>query len=369
MTRPIATFFGGVTPASADEEVLAFQVGQVIGALGYELHHGGYNGLMEHAARGAATSNAPIVANTLSGKEEWGAFNPYVTEPVYAHGMGQRMTDLVERSDVIVAMAGGVGSLHELTAALWYSGNIRKVPILVLGDTAHRLITFLKQERWLYESPTRPLDFLHDPASIVEARQLLQQIAGAAAGPKSRAQTLEDRVLRAGSVDGTYKLPNGETVSGYFDPFRLASDPTLSTEVAAALARKVRVLPDAVAGLALGGVALATDLSRALGRPLLIVRPQPKAYGTFAQIEGSGAVRGQRVLVVDDVVRSGRQMLSAIRVLQQADMIVPEAMCVLERSDTARILLKEENVDLQSMWTDQDPDNGGPCTSTHRSGG
>ncbi|MFF9147846.1 hypothetical protein ACF1BN_23625 [Streptomyces sp. NPDC014861] len=37
---------------------------------------------------------------------------------------------------------------------------IRPVPILLAGPTALRLLAFLREEKWLYETPTRPLGFL-----------------------------------------------------------------------------------------------------------------------------------------------------------------------------------------------------------------
>ncbi|MGH8902511.1 MAG: hypothetical protein ACRDYA_12735 [Egibacteraceae bacterium] len=77
---PVATFFGGCVPASAEEEELAYRAGRELGLLGFRLHHGGYNGLMEQAAKGAADVDAQVVAVTLRGKGEWGAFNP--TSPI-----------------------------------------------------------------------------------------------------------------------------------------------------------------------------------------------------------------------------------------------------------------------------------------------
>ncbi|MFH9400782.1 hypothetical protein ACH4JS_13565 [Streptomyces sp. NPDC017638] len=46
-----AVFFGGVVPASAEEEHMAEQIGTMLAESGFTLVHGGYNGLMEAAAR------------------------------------------------------------------------------------------------------------------------------------------------------------------------------------------------------------------------------------------------------------------------------------------------------------------------------
>jgi uncharacterized protein (TIGR00725 family) len=355
---PIATFFGGVMPASAEEQELAYHVGRELGTLGFTLRHGGYNGLMEYAARGAASVGARVVAVTLAGKEEWGEFNPHVDESIHTPDMGTRLAQLVDRADVIVGMGGGVGSLHELTAAIWYAGNIRHTPVILAGQTAARLLAFLKHERWLYESPTRPLDFLHTSQTAAEFRRVLLGLPLPSRSHRNGGvRSLDERIRQAAFVHGPYHLANGWVLSNYFDPFRLAADPVLSSDLADAMARRLRNPPDVVVGMALGGVALAANLSQVLARPLMIARPRPKEYGTFAQLEGI-AQRGQRALLVDDVVRSGRQMLGAIRSLEDAGLVISEAMCVLDRSGSGRRSLHEHGVCLQSMLSDMHADTG-----------
>lgn len=163
--RHTASFFGGVVPASDGEQRLAFEIGKRLGEAGMALLHGGYNGLMEQAARGAASTGGEVVAVTLTAVA-WGEFNPYVTDVVLLDRMGERMHRFLDRTHLVVAMGGGVGTLHELTSALWYAGNIRPVPVMLAGPTALRLSAFLKSDRWLYESPTRPLSFLREIPDI-----------------------------------------------------------------------------------------------------------------------------------------------------------------------------------------------------------
>lgn len=156
-----AVFFGGVVPASTEEENLAEEIGRALAQAGYTLLHGGYNGLMEAAARGAASEGTTVTAVTLAGKHDaWGAFNPHTTTSVHLPDLGARLQHYLESADLIVAMGGGVGTLHELTAALYYATTVRPVPVCLAGPAALRLLAFLREEKWLYETPTRPLGFL-----------------------------------------------------------------------------------------------------------------------------------------------------------------------------------------------------------------
>jgi orotate phosphoribosyltransferase len=90
------------------------------------------------------------------------------------------------------------------------------------------------------------------------------------------------------------------------------------------------------------------DLSRVLQRPLLLARTQPKAYGTLARIEGV-PVPGHRALLVDDVVRSGRQMAEVAAALRDSGLTVTDASCVLLRSPAGLRLLQEHGIRLQSL--------------------
>ncbi|MEU7765012.1 LOG family protein [Nocardia sp. NPDC049190] len=171
----IASFFGGVVPASEEEERLAKDVGRDLAAAGFVLQHGGYNGLMEAAANGASGAGGEVVAVTLS-DVDWGEFNPFVSQVVRLPKMGDRLHQFLDDVDVVVAMGGGVGTLHEIAAALWYAGNIRPVPVWLVGQTALRLAAFLRSEHWLFESPTRPLGFLRGVADSIAFRRALSDL-------------------------------------------------------------------------------------------------------------------------------------------------------------------------------------------------
>lgn len=176
MTRT-AALFAGVTPRAADDKAMAEAVGEVLGLARYTVRHGGYNGLMEAAARGAARHGVPVIAVTLANRPDWGEFNPYVTEPpVLAPSMGNRLHEYLNDADVVIALGGGVGTLHEVTAAMYYATAIRPIPVMLVGPAACRLNAFLRAEGWLTQTSTRSLDFLR---ALPDADALASDLAGA----------------------------------------------------------------------------------------------------------------------------------------------------------------------------------------------
>jgi orotate phosphoribosyltransferase len=124
------------------------------------------------------------------------------------------------------------------------------------------------------------------------------------------ADALARRVHAAAHITGEFVLRSGATSHEYFDKYRFEADPDLLRDVADAL---VALLPgdiDAIAGLELGGVPLATLASQLSGRPARFVRKQAKEYGTRQLAEG-GDVAGERLAVVEDVVTSGGALFTA----------------------------------------------------------
>ena len=82
---------------------------------------------------------------------------------------------------------------------------------------------------------------------------------------------------------------------------------------------------EALAGLELGGVPIATMLSQVTGLPALFVRKEAKTYGTCRLAEG-GEVDGRRLTVVEDVVTSGGQVVTSCGDLRERGAVVTHAV-------------------------------------------
>ncbi|MFC5641427.1 orotate phosphoribosyltransferase [Kitasatospora cinereorecta] len=161
------------------------------------------------------------------------------------------------------------------------------------------------------------------------------------------------RLAETAFVTAPFHLANGAWIDAYFDEYRLAADPALLRDTATAMAALVPDDAQLLAGIELGGVPLVVALSAATGLPAVFLRRRPKSYGSRRQIEGA-ALDGRRAVLVDDVVRSGGQLLTMARTLRIAGMPVADALCVLERPLGGRMLLAEHWVTLHSLLTEAD---------------
>jgi orotate phosphoribosyltransferase len=137
-------------------------------------------------------------------------------------------------------------------------------------------------------------------------------------------------MVDASELHGEFVLSSGATSGVYFDKFRFLTVPDLLRDVAAAVAEllapgtELLGAPEGAAMLLVAAVALQTDL------PVSVVRKEPKAYGTRAQVEGVVAP-GAVTTLLEDVSTTGHQVRAAAEVLTAAGANVRRIVLAIDR--------------------------------------
>ena len=78
---------------------------------------------------------------------------------------------------------------------------------------------------------------------------------------------------------------------------------------------------DVVAGVATGGIAQGALVAQELGKPFVYVRSEAKSHGLTNQIEGE-IHAGQSVVVIEDLVSTGKSSLIAVHALRERGCVV-----------------------------------------------
>jgi orotate phosphoribosyltransferase len=164
---------------------------------------------------------------------------------------------------------------------------------------------------------------------------------------------LAKKIVQIAHLRGTFKLRSGTTSSEYFDKYRFESDPAILREIAAQLSSRLPSAYDILAGLEMGGIPVATMLSQVTGHPVLFIRKKAKEYGTCRFAEG-GEVRGRKLLIVEDVVTSGGQIIESVRALWEEGALITDVVCVIDRESGGRENLLKEGLTLVSLFTKSD---------------
>ena len=79
--------------------------------------------------------------------------------------------------------------------------------------------------------------------------------------------------------------------------------------------------PDIIAGVATGGIAIGALVAQEMGIPYAYVRSEAKKHGLGNQVEGV-VEPNQKVVVIEDLISTGKSSLSAVSALREAGLDV-----------------------------------------------
>ena len=170
-------------------------------------------------------------------------------------------------------------------------------------------------------------------------------------------------------VETSYRETETPTIplsSGKFSRFYIDCKMALSYAEARELAAeliiaKLRIQDiQAVGGLALGAYPIAIAISDALFRQTgkeiraFVVRKEPKTHGLQKYLEGD-LKKGERVLIVDDVITTGGSTLMAISKSREAGLDVVQAIAIVDRAEeNGRGNIEQVQVPFDAIFTMQD---------------
>jgi orotate phosphoribosyltransferase len=107
--------------------------------------------------------------------------------------------------------------------------------------------------------------------------------------------------------------------------------------------------PDMIAGVATGGIAHGALVAHDLGLPFIYVRSTAKEHGMKNMVEGDLTV-GRSVVVVEDLVSTGKSSLNAVQALREAGCEVKGMVSIFSYGfDEARNAFEEARVKLVSL--------------------
>ncbi len=110
---------------------------------------------------------------------------------------------------------------------------------------------------------------------------------------------------------------------------------------------------DVIAGVATGGIALGVLVAQDLGKPFIYIRPEEKKHGLTNKIEGV-VKEGQSVLVIEDLISTGKSSLLAVDALREAGCIVKGMAAIFTYGlDIAEKAFEDKEVPLYTI-TDYD---------------
>lgn len=140
---------------------------------------------------------------------------------------------------------------------------------------------------------------------------------------------------------GNYVQASGAVFPYYIDLRTIISNPQIFEQILHAYAEILQNLDfDRIAGIPYGSLPTATGLALRLNCPMIYPRKEVKAHGTRRLIEGSFHP-GETVVVVDDILISGKSAMEGAAKLKSAGLNVQDIVVFVDHEQGVKDRLKE----------------------------
>lgn len=161
---------------------------------------------------------------------------------------------------------------------------------------------------------------------------------------------LAKAIYDAAYITGEFTLRSGAVSNEYFDKYQFEARPQILDAIADELKNMIPEGTDLLGALEMGGIPIATAISLKTGIPCVFVRKEAKEYGTAKFAEGPD-IKGKNVLIVEDVVTSGGQIIISTKDLRNLGANITKAICVINREAGGVEKLAAEDIELNALYT------------------
>lgn len=148
---------------------------------------------------------------------------------------------------------------------------------------------------------------------------------------------IEKKIVQFGKTE----LSCGRTSSYYADFRQLLGYPALTNYIVSQMTKAIDTGVatgtnyDKIVGVAQAGIPWATLVGNKLEKPVSIVRQSEKAHGKKTSIDGAPVNFDENVILIEDVLTTGKSVINAIRKLNNAGANVIRVICILDRNEGA----------------------------------
>jgi len=133
-------------------------------------------------------------------------------------------------------------------------------------------------------------------------------------------------------LHGHFLLTSGRHSDVYFEKFRVLEQPRVLTALCSEIAERFAGCGiDLVTGPTTGGIIIAFEVARQMGLPAIYVESES---GRKTLRRGAHIPEGAKVLIVDDVLTTGKSVFEVIEVVKSAGGVPSGVALLIDRSES-----------------------------------
>lgn len=164
-------------------------------------------------------------------------------------------------------------------------------------------------------------------------------------------------ILERGMIrfDEPVTLASGEKSTEFIDAkAALSRGEDLETACRAMLEEIGSLDFEAIGGMTMGADQFAHVTAVLARKEWFVVRKDPKGRGTNRLVEGAKVGTGWRVVLVDDIVTTGRSIRKACEVVEEIGAVVVGAVTLVDRGETATRYFEDRQIRYTPVMTYRD---------------
>ena len=145
-------------------------------------------------------------------------------------------------------------------------------------------------------------------------------------------------------LEGHFVLSSGLHSSKYIQCAKLLSYPNKAKLICKSLAKKIKKnfkKIDLILAPAMGGIIIGYEIGRLLGKETIFCE---RVNGKFTLRRGFSIKKNSKVLIVEDVITTGKSSLECARLVKKFKSKVVGYACLINRSSKPSLKIKDKNI-------------------------
>ena len=145
-------------------------------------------------------------------------------------------------------------------------------------------------------------------------------------------------------LEGHFVLSSGLHSPSYVQCAKLLSNPIKASKICLSLSKKIKKKIkkiDVILSPAMGGIIIGYEIGKLLKKETIFCE---RVSGKFVLRRGFNIKKRSKVLIVEDVITTGKSSLECVKLIKKSGAILAGFACIIDRSNSKNLKIKNKIV-------------------------